>query len=134
MNSQTLVLKTNIKLQAICAIMNQTQVSRIIENLSIPEIIEFQKYIWDLTVEFGIKVKGKKFTRKEITRHVPSTAEFQKRMGCPEKVYYCKGTHCITINPDCATKKIKEHVDIMAEVIRGFIQSAKQNELVENTI
>jgi hypothetical protein len=130
----TQILKTHTKLQAIYWILNGTPVSQLIDNLAIPEIIEFQKYVWDLTVEFGIKVKGKKFTRKEITRHIPPTAEFQKRMGCPEKVYYCKGTHCIMLNPDCATKKIKEHVDIMAEVIRGFIQSAKQHELVENSI
>lgn len=132
MNSQT--LQTNIKLQAIHRIMNQKPVSQIIDNLSIPQIIEFQKYMWDLTVEFGIKVRGKKFTRKEITRHIPPTAEYQKRMDCPEKVYYCKGTHCIMINPDCATKKIKEHVDIMAEVIRGFIQSAEQKQIVEKSI
>jgi len=128
------MLKTHVKLQVIYRILNATPVSPLIDVLAIPEIVEFQKYVWDLSVEFGIKVKGKKFTRKEITRNIPPTADFQKRMGCPEKVYYCKGTHCIMINPDCATKKIKEHVDIMAEVIRGFIQIAKQNELVENSI
>lgn len=123
-------LKTGTKLKAINFILNNEPLNRIVEELSIPEIIEFQNYIWELSVEFGIKLRGKKFTRKEITRNMPSTANYQRKVGCSEKIYYCKGTHCINSNPGCATKKIKIHVEIMAQVIRGYIQSAQKNEMV----
>jgi len=125
------MLKTSTKLQAIYSILNHKPISFIIDELSVPEIVDFQKYIWDITVEFGIQVRGKKFTRKDVTRKMPSTDEYQRNAGCSEKVYYCKGTHCINTNQVCATNKIKLQVDIMADVIQEFIQSVYQNELLE---
>jgi hypothetical protein len=129
MKEQKSNLKTSTKFKTIHAIVNDDKISPIIDELEVPAIIDFHDFVWDLAVEFGIKVRGKKFSRKEITRHMSTTSAYQKRMGCPEKVYYCKGTHCIHTHPDCAKNKIKDHVDIMAQVIRGFIQSEKQKEI-----
>lgn len=126
MNDQNYSLKTSTKFKTIRSILNREKVSAIVDTLNIHEVIGFHDYLWELAVEFGIKVRGKKFNRKEITRQMPDPAEYQKKMGCPEQIYYCKGTHCIHSHPECATKKIKEHVDVMAHVIRGFIESEKE--------
>jgi len=130
MSGNESALKSSIKLRAIYSILDEKPVSEIMDHLKIPEIIELQKFIWDLAVEFGIKVRGKKFTRKDITRKMPSTTEYQRSVGCGEKIYYCKSTHCINSNPECATQKIKQQVDCMADSIREFMKSAKSNEIL----
>ncbi|MCI0512123.1 hypothetical protein L0128_02820 [candidate division KSB1 bacterium] len=123
-------LKSSLKFSAIHAILSQQPLNPIIDNLTIPEIIDFQKYVWDLTVEFGLKIRGKNFSRNDVTRNMTATAIFQIKMGCTEKIYYCKATHCIKSNPQCAIRKIKEQVEIMAEVIRDFIRNAPIHEMV----
>ncbi len=123
-------LRPGVKLLAVYLILNQKPVDRIIDDLNVPEIIDFQNFIWDLSVQFGIKVKGKNFSRKEITRKMVSSAAYQQRMNCTEDVYFCKGTYCIHAHPECATQKIKEHVETMAEVIRGFIESFEHDPIL----
>ncbi len=116
-------IRPSLKLLAVYLILNQKPIGRLIDGLNVPEIIDFQNFIWELSVQFGIKVKGKSFSRREITHSMISSAAYQQRMNCAEDVYFCKGTYCIHAHPECATQKIKEHVETMAEVIRGFIQS-----------
>lgn len=97
------------------------KISPIIDELENRAVVELQKFMWEKTVEFGIKSRGKNFNRKEVTRKMTPTSTYQKQQGCSEYQYYCKGTHCINSNPKCARKKIKEHVDVMAESIWEYI-------------
>jgi len=96
-------------------------ISPLIDGLENRSVVEFQKFMWEKAVEFGIKSRGKNFNRKEITRKMIPSSAYQRQQGCKEPPYYCKGTHCINSNPNCAIKKIKDHVDIMAESIWEYI-------------
>jgi hypothetical protein len=89
-------------------------------------LVDFQKFMWEKTVEFGIISRGKDFDRKEITHKMVPTALYKKQRNCLEEIYNCKGTHCITKHPECARNKIKEHIEIMAESIWEYVNKDEQ--------
>ena len=116
------------RLDVFFQVFHGKKVSPIIEKLDNYSVSELQKFMWEKTVEFGLICRGKKFDRKEITRKMTPTPNYQQKQGCHERTYYCKGTYCIQINPICARKKIMEHVDVMAEVMQEYFRIAKQRE------
>lgn len=116
-------LKTHKKVEILFHLFHGDKISSMVDALENRAVVELHKFLWEKTVEFGIKIRGKNFNRKEITRKMTPTAVYQKKHACSEHPYYCKGTHCININPKCAREKIKEHVDVMAESIWEYINS-----------
>ena len=119
--SRSSYLKLSKKVEILYHLFQGNKISPLIDELENRAIVELQKFIWEKTVEFGIKGRGKNFNRKEITRKMTPTATYQRQKRCSEPLYYCKGTHCINSNPNSARKKIKEHVDVMAESIWEYI-------------
>ncbi len=101
----------------------------LIDKLDNHAVSGLQKFLWEKTVEIGIISRGKNFNRKEVTRKMTPTPVFQLRQHCTKNVYNCKGTQCIFTNPKCARKKIKEHVDVMAESIRQYIRLVKKRDM-----
>lgn len=120
-NTRSGYLNIHKKLEIIYHLFHGNKVSSLIDDLDNRAVVEFQKFMWEKTVEFGIKSRGKHFSRKEITRKMTPTPIYQKKHKCSEHPYYCKGTHCIFTNPNCAREKIKEHVDVMAESIWEYV-------------
>ena len=114
-------LQISKKVEILYHLFHGNNISSLIDGLENSAIIELQKFVWEKTVEFGIKCRGKNFSRKEVTRKMTPTPTYQRQQGCSEPQYLCKGTHCIHSNPACAIKKLKEHVDIMAESIWEYI-------------
>lgn len=122
-------LKLGDRVKILYNLFRNEKLSNLIDDLDNRDVVAFQKYIWEKTVEFGIISRGKNFDRKEVTRKMTPTPNFQRQQGCSERTYYCKGTHCIHSNPNCARKKIKEHVDVMSNAIQEYIRIERQKEL-----
>jgi len=122
-------LKLSDRVDIVYHLFRDEKISFLIDKLDNRAVSGFQKFLWEKTVEFGIVCRGKNFDRKEVTRKMTPTPVFQLQQRCTQSVYNCKGTHCLHINPKCARKKIKEHIDVMAESIRGYIRSVKQRQL-----
>ena len=114
-------LKLSEKIEILYHLFHGNAINPLIDELENRASVELQQFMWEKTVEFGIKSRGKNFSRGEITRKMTPTANYQKQQGCSEPQYNCKGTHCINSNPQCARKKIKEHIAIMAESIWDYI-------------
>lgn len=125
-----LYLKVSDRLTILFQLFHGEKISLLIDKLDDRSVSDVQKFMWEKTVEFGIVCRGKKFDRKEVTRKMTPTPVYQLQQRCTQSVYNCKGTHCIYSNPGCARKKIKEHVDVMAESIREYIQVVKKREIL----
>lgn len=121
LGSRSGFLKLSKKVEILFHLFHGNKISPLIDELENRAVVDLQKFVWEKTVEFGIKSRGKNFSRKDITRKMITTPLYQQLQKCSEHPYYCKGTHCISSNPNCARKKIKEHVDVMAESIWEFI-------------
>jgi len=123
-------LKLSDRVDILYHLFKNQKVSALIDNLDNRSVSGFQKFLWEKTVEFGIVCRGKNFDRKDVTRKMTPTPVFQLQQRCTQSVYNCKGTQCIYSNPECARKKIKEHVDVMAESIREYIRLVKKREML----
>jgi len=128
--NKQLDLKISDRLDILYNLFQGEQINHLIDKLDSRAVSAFQKFMWEKTVEFGISCRGKNFDWKEVTRKMTPTPDFQRQQKCSKSVYYCKGTDCIYSNPKCARKKIKEHVDVMAQSIREYIRIVKQRELL----
>jgi len=115
-------LKLSDRVEILYRLFQGQKISVLIDNLDNRAVRRFQIFVWEKTVEFGIVCRGKYFDRKEVTKRMVPTPLFQLKQHCTLSPYHCKGTHCLFTNPKCARKKIKEHVDVMAEVIREYIR------------
>ena len=98
------------------------------------EIIALQKFVWDKTVEIGLRLKGKAFSRKDITKGIVSTPVYQRAQNCSERVYYCKGIMCIHANSSCARNKISEHLHVMQDSIQQWLRETNESKLNLNGI
>lgn len=125
-------LRPGEKLEALYRLFNGEKVEDLIDKLDNRGVIGLQNFLWDITTEFGIISRKKHFTRKELTRKMTPTPQYQKAQGCTERTYYCKATQCIHSNSKCARQKIKEHVRVMAEAIWEYISIERQNEIPQN--
>jgi len=115
-------LRISDKLEALYRLLKGISLDDLIDGMTNQEVVALQKFVWDKTVETGVRVRGKEFDRTEITQRMIPTPVYQRQQGCAERVYYCKGTLCIHSNPNCARKKIKDHVRVMMEVIQDWMK------------
>jgi len=122
-------LKVSDRLEIFFQVFHGNKVSLLIDKLDNHAVSDLQKFMWEKTVEFGIICHGKRFERKEITRKMTPTPNYQQQQGCNQRSYYCKGTYCIQLNPNCARKKIKEHIGIMIDVMQEYFRIVKQRKI-----
>ena len=55
-----------------------------LDELNEQEIIEAQNFIWEKTLEFGIRIKRDDFSKEEILKDIKSNKEFHKEKQCKE--------------------------------------------------
>jgi hypothetical protein len=103
----------------------------VMDGLSNHEVVAIQKFIWDKTVEIGLRLKGKDFTRRDITKRMVSTPTYQRNQQCSERVYYCKGIMCIHSNSTCARNKISEHLSAMQAAVQEWLDDLRGTNIGE---
>ena len=133
-NETNISLRPSEKLDILYRLFNEENIVDMIDKMDNRGVIGLQKFVWETVAEFGIITRKKHFSRKEITRKMTPTPQYQKSRGCTERSYYCKATQCIHTNPECARMKIKEHVRVMAESMREYVQIERQNQAIEETL
>ena len=121
-------LRLSDRFEIIYDLLYGKKIGHLIDKFDDHGVSGLQKFLWEKTVEFGIVCRGKNFDRKEVTRKMTPTTVFQLQQRCTQSIYNCEATQCIFSNPKCARKKIKEHVDVMTEVIWEYIRLVKKRE------
>ncbi len=109
------------KVEAVYRLLKGIPFDDLIETLSNEDVVALQKFLWDKTVEIGLRMKGKNFTRRDITGRMVPTPIYQREQNCSERTYFCKATLCILSNPSCARKKLKGQFQAMEEVIQEWV-------------
>ena len=115
-------LSPDIKLQILHNLIKDISIGPLIEDLSTEELLALKQFIWEKTVEIGIRTKGKNFSSDEITGKFVSTEVYQKQQNCKEPMAFCNSTECFKVNPLCATNRVKGQIEKMANAIQGFIK------------
>ena len=116
----TLALKISTKVQVLQRLFSGREIISLVDKLGVDEVVELQGFVWEKTVEFGIKAKGKDFSRADVTKRMIPTPEYQHIKNCKEPSFVCKGTQCIHSHPVCAIEKIKSHLKVMSDIINEY--------------
>ena len=109
------------KMEAVYRLLKGVPFDDWVDTLNNEDVVALQKFLWDKTVEIGLRVRGKNFTRRDITDHMVPTPIYQREQNCSERTYFCKATLCILSNPACARKKLKGQFRAMQEVVQEWI-------------
>ena len=108
------------KVEAVYRLLKGISFDDLVDSMSNEDVVALQKFLWDKTVEIGLRVRGKNFTRREITSRMVPTPAYQREQNCSERTYFCKATLCILSNPSCARKKLKGQFQAMQEVVQEW--------------
>ncbi len=121
------VLKTSQKLDLMIVLFNRKPLRPILDRLSDAELVEAHEFLWQKLVEFYYLTQKGEFVREDVTKHMTPSAAYQHQQGCDLRLDYCKGVECIWSNPVCAGNKVKNNMEVMAKVIRGYLESVTSN-------
>ncbi|TKJ42203.1 hypothetical protein CEE37_00565 [candidate division LCP-89 bacterium B3_LCP] len=80
------------------------------------ELVEIQVIFWNYVIDYSY-VTGENFSRHNITERMESTANYQYRVGCNERIDYCRGNICINTHPNCAGDKLKAQIITLREIL-----------------
>ena len=114
-------LKDSAKLLMLRRIFSGQEIASVLDELDIDQIIEAKKFIWEKTLEIGIKTCGKNFDSSEITAQFTPIAAYQKQMRCNEPPQKCMGIDCFKTNPQCAIKRTRQQLTAMCEKIDNLL-------------
>ncbi|MCR4439839.1 MAG: hypothetical protein QHJ34_10765 [bacterium] len=119
-------LPEGIKLLTLHLLFNGRALSPLVDQLDDHQVVALQRFVWDTTVEFGIKAKGKAFSHQDITRRMVPSAVYQKEQGCTEPSFACKASHCIRQHRECARRKLKGQLDVIAALVKEYLKSGSE--------
>ena len=115
-------LDESVKLEILRSILTGKSIDSLLINLTPNQILETQRFVWEKTLEFGIRIKGNDFSSEEITNRFKSIALYQDEMNCKHPPHKCRGTDCFRSNPECAIKKAKNQINIMRKTICELLE------------
>jgi len=127
LTTKTASLKISTKVRVLQCLFSGCNLESILDKLKIEELLELRRFLWEKTVEFGIKAKGTNFSKSDVTKRMISVSAYQQMKNCKEPISVCKDTACIRTHPLCATEKIKGQMQVMKDAIGEYIAKPLQN-------
>ena len=87
-----------------------------LKDFSPHELVELQVIFWNYVIDFSY-LSGEKFDRHSLTSRMEPTSNYQYRVGCNERVDYCRGNICFNTHPVCAGNKLKAQIGVLRELL-----------------
>jgi hypothetical protein len=119
---RTAVLPVAIKLDLLCSMLAGKSMDALLAPLSEAQLLEAHRFIWEKTVEFGIKIRGKKFPLDELQAALRALAEVQISRDCPAQVKQCRLTECASRHPQCMRRVATEQILGMSQAIHDYLR------------
>ncbi len=126
-------LKTSQKLGLLTTVFQHRRIRPLLDTFENHLLVEAHGFLWDKLVEVHYMTQSTDFERETVTRHMVSSAAYQRQQGCDLRLDYCKGVECIWSNPNCAGNKVKANMEVMARVISGYLKSCESPRKVQPT-
>lgn len=111
------------RLEIIVTLLRDQPIRPVLERLSAAQLVHAHNFLWNKLIEFHYKTQRHEFRREEVTRSMIPSAKYQKLQNCDLRLDYCKGVECIWSHPACASNKVKNNMEVMAEHIRALLHS-----------
>jgi hypothetical protein len=88
----------------------------LLETFKPRELVEVQVILWNYVIDYS-SVVGKNYSRRNLTGLMEPTANYQYRVGCQERIDYCRGNICLNTHPNCAGEKLKGQIAVLREIL-----------------
>lgn len=126
-NNKQRELTISQKFELLVAIFNRQGIRRILDQYSNRQLVEAHSFLWDKLVELHYLTQNDEFRREDVTGKMMTSAAYQRQQGCDLRIDYCKGVECIWSNPLCAGNKVKNHMEVMAKTIMGYLNPSDRD-------
>lgn len=116
-------LSSSLRLELLRVLITQDQINQLIEKLDPFELFAVHRFIWEKTIEFGIKIKGKSFPQEEINGRLKLIAKQHNEKKCPAALKSCNPIDCIKKCHDCARSIASKQIMTMCQMTKEFFQN-----------
>lgn len=97
-------------------ILDWKSVEPMVLALSAEQLVELEIFLWKEAMDHAGSTLEQKLTREYVTSRMEPTANYHRRQMCGEPLDACRANYCIQSNPNCASRKLVEHIKAIATV------------------
>jgi FixJ family two-component response regulator len=91
-----------------------------ISRLGPHQLAALHGFVWDKVFETSAEMLGRRIEPFFITDRMEPAQNYMRRMGCMERVDYCRASVCIISNPLCAANRLRAEVEVMRAILDEF--------------
>jgi FixJ family two-component response regulator len=101
-------------------IQDQKAFSAGVNKLGPHNLAAIHGYVWDKVFETSAELLDRRIEPFFITDRLEPAPNYMRRMGCMERMDYCKAGVCIQSNPLCASNRLRAELEVMRGVLVEF--------------
>jgi hypothetical protein len=118
-------LSPGTKLNLLGLLLNRRPLQAFVGGLSDAALWAAHRFVWEKTLEFGIKMKGKSFPQDAVNNRLQGIAKTHHDRGCAADLKYCSPEECVAQHPQCARAVLLEQITAMEQMTREFFQGGE---------
>ncbi len=119
MNPETTDFQPDVERELVIACEDPQQFKGLLDKVPFDKLPAVQNYLWNYLVNLA-RENGRPLERHEIAGRMITNLDYQRRTGCRESEETCRAKICQITNPNCASDKIKMHINTLREMILEY--------------
>ena len=120
-NSFTAPLLPGTRLQLLRYMLTGASPLRLVDGMTVAELIAAYQFVWEKTLEIGIRIKGEHFSQSDVFKRLKSVEHYKSEVGCGEPLQRCESNDCMAQNPVCLKNKLKEQMLRLYQLISEYL-------------
>ncbi len=116
-----MLLSISLKMELLRALLTGTALTPVLEPLPPTDLLLVHRFVWEKTLEFGIKMQGRHFPQDEIQARLRSLSQAQFSRGCPAKLKNCQLQECYMQQPGCMRAMALQQIEAMGSAVQEFL-------------
>ncbi len=116
-----MALPYSIKLDLLRALLCGSGLQKQLETLPPAGLLEAHRFIWEKTVEIGIKMNGRRFPQEELQAALRARSDLRVARDCPAQLKQCRLQECAERNPECMCEAAIEEILAMSAAVSEYM-------------
>jgi hypothetical protein len=114
-------LPYSIRMELLQALLTGQSLKPVIQKLEIQELLGAHRFVYEKTIEFGIKMRGRRFEQDELLATLQALADDYTNRICLADRPGCQLQECALLFPQCARGVASEQIIAMARAIKEYL-------------
>jgi hypothetical protein len=121
-----MMLLFSAKLDLLRALLIGANFKSMLDSLSEQELLNAHRFVWEKTVEIGIKMRGRQFPQEELQAALRALAELVTAKDCPADAKQCNLRDCAERHPRCMREVATAQIVAMGAAAKEYLQLQNQ--------